>query len=167
MLSINQVVFNKKGDKGTITRIITKSTGYVEVSYENGTSKKEMAFNLTDENGISLKKAPKSETAGMSNGEKKRHKDAAALAAFDALSYKEQLINKLQWINNCVYGDRFSVQYNLLEDMFLTIENKAKEVGNDFIVSLCSSVIKYMRCSEKQAYCIARFVVENKINIII
>lgn len=165
MLSINQVVLNKKGDKGTITKIITKSTGYVEVSYENGTSKKEMAFNLTDENGISLKKAPKS--AYMSKGEKKRHKDAAALAAFDALPYQDQLINKLQWINNCVYGDRFSVQYRLLEDMFLTIETKAKEVNNDFIVSLCNSAIKYMKCSDKQAYCIARFVIENKINIII
>lgn len=167
MLSINQVVLNKKGDKGTITRIITKSTGYVEVSYENGTSKKEMAFNLTDENGISLKKAPKSETAGMSNGEKKRYKDAAALAAFDALPYQDQLINKLQWINNCIYGDRFSVQYRMLEDMFLIIETKAKEVNNDFIVSLCNSAIKYMKCSDKQAYCIARFVLENKINIII
>ena len=56
MITINQVVFNKKGQKGTITRIITKSTGYVEVSYEAGFSKKEMAFNLTDENGVSLKK---------------------------------------------------------------------------------------------------------------
>ena len=59
MITINQTVINKKGQKGTITRIITKSTGYVEVSYENGTTKKEMAFNLTDENGNALKKAPK------------------------------------------------------------------------------------------------------------
>lgn len=59
MITINQVVFNKKGQKGTITRIITKSTGYVEVSYEAGFSKKEMAFNLTDENGVSLKNHPK------------------------------------------------------------------------------------------------------------
>ncbi len=42
---------------GTITRIITKSTGYVEVTYSNCT-KKEMAFNLKDENGESLKSKP-------------------------------------------------------------------------------------------------------------
>ena len=42
---------------GTITRIITKSTGYVEVTYTNCV-KKEMAFNLTDENGESMKAKP-------------------------------------------------------------------------------------------------------------
>lgn len=40
MIAINQVVINKKGQKGTITRIITKSTGYVEVSFEDGSIKK-------------------------------------------------------------------------------------------------------------------------------
>ena len=40
MITINQVVFNKKNQKGTITRIITKSTGYVEVAYEAGFTKK-------------------------------------------------------------------------------------------------------------------------------
>lgn len=42
---------------GTITRIITKSTGYVEVTYSNCV-KKEMSFNLTDENGESMKAKP-------------------------------------------------------------------------------------------------------------
>lgn len=40
---------------GVITKIITKSTGYVEVTYSTGKINKEMAFNLTDENGVSLK----------------------------------------------------------------------------------------------------------------
>lgn len=44
---------------GVIEKVITKSTGYVVVNY-NGTSKKEMAFNLTDVNGILLKAKPAS-----------------------------------------------------------------------------------------------------------
>ena len=48
---------NGSNGQGTIIKIITKSSGYVLVDY-NGTEKKEMAFNLTDENGVSLKKNP-------------------------------------------------------------------------------------------------------------
>ena len=43
---------------GTITKIITKSTGYVEVTYTNGKVKKEMAFNLTNVEGEELKSKP-------------------------------------------------------------------------------------------------------------
>lgn len=50
-------VIGKHGE-GVITKIITKSTGYVEVAYNSGFVKKDMAFNLTDENGNSLKKKP-------------------------------------------------------------------------------------------------------------
>ena len=58
---IGTKVNGKKGT-GTITKIITKSTGYVEVTYEDGSVKKEMSFNLTDEDGISLKSTPKKST---------------------------------------------------------------------------------------------------------
>lgn len=163
MITINKIVLNKKGEKGTISRIITKSTGYVEVSYENGTSKKEMAFNLTDEAGVPLKKAPKSETAGMSRGEKKRRKDAAELAAFNALSPLQQTIARLQYINNCIYGDRNSMSYKIVSEMLASIEMAAKEIGNDFIVSVSQSVEKYMKCSDKQAYCLAKFAIDNQI----
>jgi hypothetical protein len=57
-LEIGLTVNSTKLGSGIITKIITKSTGYVEVNY-NGKLKKEMAFNLTDENGISLKSEPK------------------------------------------------------------------------------------------------------------
>lgn len=165
MVAINQVVFNKKGQKGIITRVITKSTGYVEVTLENGSITKEMAFNLKDENGVSLKKAPKSETAGMSRGEKKRYKDARESEAFNSLSPLQQAISKLQWINNCVYGDRSSMSYQISVEMYAGIEMKAKEVGNDFIASICQSAIRYMKCSDKQAYCLAKFAVENQIKL--
>lgn len=146
MITINQVVFNKKGQKGTITRIITKSTGYVEVSYEDGFSKKEMAFNLTDENGVSLKKSPK----------KAEPKASTPL---------EEAQNKMMWINGCVSGDRNSMSYQISEEMYANIELKAKEIGNDFIASVCQSVIKYMKCSEKQAYYLAKFAIENNIKL--
>lgn len=165
MVAINQVVFNKKGQKGIITRVITKSTGYVEVTLENGSITKEMAFNLKDENGVSLKKAPKSETAGMSKGEKKRYKDARESEAFNSLSPLQQAISKLQWINNCVYGDRSSMSYQISVEMYAGIEMKAKEVGNDFIASICQSAIRYMKCSDKQAYCLAKFAIDNEIKL--
>lgn len=165
MITINQVVFNKKGERGIIARIITKSTGYVEVAYEGGFSKKEMAFNLTDEAGSSLKKAPKSETAGMSRGEKKRYNDNKAIEAFNKLSPIQQVINRLQDINGCVAGDRHSMTYILCEEMLTAIETTAEEMGDDFIVSVSRSVDKYMRCSDKQAYCLAKFAIENKIKL--
>lgn len=58
-INLGTKVFNKKNQEGTITKVITKSTGYVEVTYINGLVKKEMAFNLTDETGNSLKATPK------------------------------------------------------------------------------------------------------------
>lgn len=146
MITINQTVFNKKGQKGIITRIITKSTGYVEVAYEAGFSKKEMAFNLTDENGVSLKKAPKKATP-------------KPVSPFDDTK------NKLMWINGCIFGDRHSMSYKISENMYAGIELRAKEIGNEFITSVCQSVIKYMKCSEKQAYYLAKFAIENNINL--
>jgi len=62
-IEIGTKVNGSKG-QGTITSIITKSTGYVEVTYNSGIVKKEMAFNLTDENGVSLKSKPASQNHG-------------------------------------------------------------------------------------------------------
>lgn len=146
MITINQVVFNKKGQKGTIARIITKSTGYVEVTYEAGFSKKEMAFNLTDENGVSLKNAPK----------KSEPKPVSPL---------DEAIAKMMWINGCVYGDRSSMSYQISAEMLSKIEMAAKKAGNDFIASVSQSVDKSMRCSDEQAYCLAKFTIENNITL--
>ena len=56
-IAIGTQVISSKHGAGVITRIITRSTGYVEVDF-NGTLRKEMAFNLTDANGNSLKNKP-------------------------------------------------------------------------------------------------------------
>lgn len=51
-------VSSAKYGTGTIQRVITKSTGYVQVKYSNGVTRKEMAFNLKGEDGKPLKIKP-------------------------------------------------------------------------------------------------------------
>lgn len=143
MLQVNQTVINKKGQKGIITRIITKSTGYVEVSYD-GILKKEMAFNLTDENGNPLKKAPK----------KQEPKPVSPLQA---------MINNLMDVNQCVCGDRNSMSYQLWNKDLSKIWIAARDKENSFIMDVCDTCDRYMRVSEKQAYCLAKFAIENDI----
>ena len=143
MLQVNQTVINKKGQKGIITRIITKSTGYVEVSYD-GILKKEMAFNLTDENGNPLKKAPK----------KQEPKPVSPLQA---------MINNLMDVNQCVCGDRNSMSYQLWSESLSKIWVAARDKENSFIMDVCDTCDRYMRMSEKQAYCLAKFAIENDI----
>ena len=55
-VKIGSVVVSKHGE-GVITRIITKSSGYVETEY-NGVKYKEMAFNLNGKDGRPLKNKP-------------------------------------------------------------------------------------------------------------
>lgn len=45
-INIGAKVFNKKNQEGTITKIITKSTGYVEVTYLNGILSEKQAYYL-------------------------------------------------------------------------------------------------------------------------
>ena len=144
MLQVNQTIIDKKGNKGTITRIITKSTGYVEVSYENGITKKEMAFNLTDEKGNPLKKAPKKQEA-------------------KSVSPLQSVMNGIMSVNSLVRGDRNSLSYQIWEKDIAKIWMVAREQGNDFIKSVCGSCEQYMRVSEKQAYCLAKFAMDNNI----
>lgn len=56
-IAIGTQVISAKHGAGVVTRIITKSTGYVEVNF-SGVLRKEMAFNLTDINGQSLRSKP-------------------------------------------------------------------------------------------------------------
>ena len=159
---IGAKVSSKYGN-GTITKIITKSTGYVEVTYLNGSIRKEMAFNLTGENGESLKKKPTSETSGMSRGEKKRCNDAKAIAAFDAQSNLQKIKSAIMWINGKVYGDVHSLTVQWIEELFSAIEIEAKEKGNAFVVDVMNTIRRSYRASEKQAYVIAKFADDNGI----
>lgn len=154
-IQIGTSVIGKHG-KGVISAIITKSTGYVEVDY-NGKKSKEMAFNLTGEDGQSLKAKPHSETSGMSKGEKKRHNDRIALAAFAAQSNLDKIKQSILNINGKVQGDRNSLGYQIISERLAGVYNVAKEQGNTFITDVINSVEKSMRASEKQAYVIAKY----------
>ena len=138
-IQIGARVFNKKNQEGTITKIITKSTGYVEVSYLNGTTKKEMAFNLTDANGEALKATPKARERVLTMAEKIQNEKEFLLRSLTPCE-REHHYATVSWL-----------------------ENILKENGNDFIDSLTESYVR-RRLSEKQAYYLAKFIVENSKN---
>ena len=58
-VAVGSRVHDSKKGWGTISGIITKSSGYVAVKYDSGSTGKAMAFNLTGEDGNPLKKRPK------------------------------------------------------------------------------------------------------------
>jgi KaiC/GvpD/RAD55 family RecA-like ATPase len=154
-------VVSPKYGEGVISRIITKSTGYVEVKYSNGSIRKEMAFNLTDENGEALKSKPQSETSGMSRSEKRHLRDKRELAAFNALSNQKKIESHIKWMNGTVYGNESSLGVQIVQKLLYTIQDIAKEKGNGFISNVIDSVIRYYMASDKQAYVIAKYADEN------
>ena len=138
-INIGTKVLNKKNQEGTITKVITKSTGYVEVTYLNGFVKKEMAFNLTDENGESLKATPKAKKQTMTISDKI---EATKQGLLDA-----------------------NTRYNQsLLDAYMAALNRV-ETDNQFINSLIDTFARAIngqgRISEKQAFYLAKFMVEN------
>ena len=143
-IEIGTQVQGKKGN-GTIVKIITKSTGYVLVEWENGTSSKEMAFNLT------------------CNGEELKKKPAARVSA--PVSELDAAKAKMMWINNTVYGDRNSMSYQISEEMLGKIIYAAEKTNDTFVKSVAESVERSMRCSEKQAYVLASFSINQKITL--
>ena len=58
-VAVGSAVTDSKGRKGVISSIITPSSGYVTVKYSDGTTSKQMAFNLYGADGNPLKKRPK------------------------------------------------------------------------------------------------------------
>lgn len=134
-------VNNRKNEHGVITKIITKSTGYVEVRYDDGSVKKEMAFNLTDNEGKALKATPK------------EHKAAAPSLAQRIESQKNYLLR---------------VNYPEAREANMVTENELNHMakGSDFIESLKDAWFDaYMgekSFSEKQAYYLAKAMIESK-----
>ncbi|SFU77018.1 Antirestriction protein ArdC [Pustulibacterium marinum] len=157
---VGAIVEGKQG-KGTISKIITKSTGYVEVTYENGKVAKEMAFNLKDENGEPLKKNPKSSTSGMTRGEKKRDKDRKSIERFNKLDNLQKIKETLLWINSVASGDRNSLTYKIWVEYLYHIRDKGKALGSEIVVDIATKADKYMSITEKQAYVLAKFADEN------
>ena len=142
-IQIGAKVFNKKNQsqEGTITKVITKSTGYVEVTYLNGEVKKEMAFNLLDENGEQLKATPKVRKHVPTMEERIQ-------------STKNSLLE--------VNENRFHSMVAVYIDMF----NHA-EIESEFINSLVDTYVRASigmgHISEKQAYYLAKYIIENNL----
>lgn len=57
-IKVGSIVTSKHGS-GVISKIITKSSGYVEVRYDNGITRKEMSFNLKGQDGNPLRNKPR------------------------------------------------------------------------------------------------------------
>ena len=128
---------------GIIEKIITLSTGYVQVNY-NGRIKKEMAFNLTDMNGDILKAKPvKSEPKILTTAEKNQNKISSA---------KQMLLS---------VNDRWNMNSDY--KMACQIFGKINSNGNKFIDSLLHYFFFKNSLSENQAYYLAKFAVETGI----
>jgi hypothetical protein len=140
-LSIGQKVSSKKNGNGIIVKIITKSTGYVQVDF-NGTLKNEMAFNLNDEFGNCLKSKPAS-------------KEPKELTAADIYNEKIESAKRfaLSVNNKEIQANRYSIAC----EMF----SKLQTNGNTFIESLLNSFFSKNFLSEKQAWHLAKFTVES------
>lgn len=141
-INIGAKVFNKKNQEGTITNIITKSTGYVEVTYSDGSVRKEMAFNLKNEAGEPLKAMPKP-------------RKARVLTTAEKIQiWKENVLK----VNEHEMYNEDSLK--LLDSMLSSTRD-----ANDFQKSLVDQFFKARfgkgRISEKQAYYIAKYIVEN------
>lgn len=83
---------NGKHGEGIITRIITKSTGYVEVTYNSGLVKKEMAFNLTDENGNVVKKMREQKPLTQEQADKRNRAHARFMADMNMAVLKDNFL---------------------------------------------------------------------------
>ena len=100
----------------------------------------------------------------VSNGSKKRAKDAIELAAFNSLSPLEQMKQFILWVNGARFGERHSASFQLFVDKYNVITRKAEEVGNTFVVEVANTIYKTMRESDKQAFVLAQFAIENNLS---
>lgn len=144
-MKLGQQVISKKGN-GTITNIITKSTGYVEVTLDNGSKIKTMAFLLTDMDGNPVKKAPK-------------QKEAPKLTPLQSLT-RVLTVN----VYELHYG-RNENSWKIVEDIATRTLGHAinfpQKPFAELVANICNTVLERGKCSEKQAYYIAKFALEN------
>jgi len=92
------------------------------------------------------------------NASKKARTLTPAQAAADAIA---PIAMALRTLNHCQSG----ATRELWENKFAEIQSKAEAAGNSFIASVCETCLKYRNVSEKQADCIASFVIKNKIEL--
>lgn len=138
---IGAKVFNKKGQQGEIVRIITRSTGYVEVNYA-GINRKEMAFNLKDVNGEPLRKAPKSTTTQRQ------------LSPIESLKAEILEAANTTKINMLAYELKFQ-QISVLLERIKLLDVFASKVAETVDQQMSGHTFKVANLSDKQAHCLA------------
>jgi hypothetical protein len=135
-IEIGTKVQSKSGT-GVITKVITKSTGYVEVTYAGGAVKKEMAFNLANENGEPLKQKPATRESNPKPADRRPFVANTIKAAVNEGDSKGALILR-------------KIEESSMTDIVSSIVRFAK---TKFTIS------------DKQAYVLACFCEEKNINI--
>lgn len=147
-----------------IGQVVSQDDSNITIDF-NGTVKTFIIkyAGLTHEDGTTFGQAAIIPVVKKNKGQKRRERDAKELAAFNNQSNLDKIQQSILNINGKVYGDRNGLGYQIISDRLAGIYNVAKLQGNDFIVDVINNVEKYMRCSEKQAYVIAKFADDNKI----
>lgn len=157
-IQIGVNVTSKKFGNGTITSIITASTGYVEINFSGNVRKVMLKHSDVEIEGVEIKK---SESLNMTASEKKRAKNQREMAAYNALSPLEKYLQKIRSINGVIVGDTLSINYQLVTELLFKIESAAEENENKTVVAICDYVVRNFRVSDKQAYVVAKFAAEN------
>ena len=84
---------------------------------------------------------------------------------FDENENLNEIKEVLMWCNGWSVAKRDGVWSDLLADTQILAEDLANDgKKNSFIANVCQSVRKYSKCSEKQAYIIAKYASKNGIS---
>lgn len=101
--------------------------------------------------------------AASAKKQRRREREAAELARHNALPNLKKIQHSLTGCNGLVQGNRHSLHWQMIDELILKIQVMAEENADTFIADVCQSVRKYMRCSDKQAFVMARFADANGI----
>ena len=152
-VKVGETVNSKMFGTGRVVAIVNKDNGGRNITVDFGENgiKEMYDGSLTNANGDCLRTVQPS---------RKHHKKAVKSSyTTEEMTYmtKTNLINLYQQGEYRHYQLAFEV----------TIENTqaAAEKKGDFVASICATVLRSKRMSEKQAYCIARFMVNNGVRI--
>ena len=147
------IIISPKYGKGVIDKIITKSTGYALIKFDNGVERKMLkkCSNLTFEDGTPCFTGKKQVKLS------KQEKDQRDLDKFNAKTNLQKIKSSL--ISGSYY--KSGISYEIWLESVYVIESKAKETNNKYVQNIIKTVLRYNKVSEKQAYVIARFADDN------
>jgi hypothetical protein len=110
--------------------------------------------------GVEYILRPEFEIPPRSKAEKKMSRDRAARAAFEAKSPLEKYKSYVMWNNDGAVG-KHSAEMSGGATFVEAIRVAAENTGNSFVESVATTVLRYNNCSEKQAFVLAKFALDN------